>query len=72
MQYPECKSTHIRKNGLNKRKQNYICADCARQFLTDYHPHKSYSDEFKRECLLMYVNCMSLRAIERAVVLPNA
>ncbi|TRT72158.1 MAG: IS1 family transposase, partial [Microcystis sp. M_OC_Ca_00000000_S217Cul] len=26
MQCPECKSTHIRKNGINKQgKQNHIC-----------------------------------------------
>jgi transposase-like protein len=46
----ECKSTHIRKNGLNKGKQNYICVDGARQFITDYNSHKGYDDEFKREC----------------------
>ncbi|NCR75865.1 MAG: IS1 family transposase, partial [Microcystis aeruginosa K13-06] len=25
MQCPECKSTHIRKNGHKKGKQNHIC-----------------------------------------------
>lgn len=65
MQCPECNSTHIRKNGLNKGKQNYICVDCARQFITDYNSHKGYDDEFKRECLKMYVNGMGFRAIER-------
>lgn len=25
MESPECKSTHINKNGLKKRKQNHIC-----------------------------------------------
>lgn len=65
MQCPECKSTHIQKNGLNKGKQNYICANCARQFITDYNSHKGYDDEFKRECLKMYVNGMGFRAIAR-------
>lgn len=65
MQCPECKSTHIRKNGKNKGKQNCICVNCSRQFITDYNSHIGYSDEFKRECLKMYVNGMGFRAIER-------
>jgi transposase-like protein len=65
LQCQSCKSTHIRKNGLNKGKQNYICVDCKRQFITDYNSHKGYDDEFKRECLKMYVNGMGFRAIER-------
>jgi len=32
MQCPECKSTHIRKNGHKKGKQNHICVNCGRQF----------------------------------------
>lgn len=65
MQCPECRSKHIRKNGKNKGKQNYICAACGRQFITEYNAHKGYSDEFKRECLKLYVNGMGFRAIER-------
>lgn len=65
MKCPECKSTHIRKNGFRKSKQNHICVNCARQFITDYESNKGYSEEIKRECLLMYVNGMGLRAIER-------
>lgn len=65
MQCPECRSKHIRKNGKNKGKQNYICVDCGRQFITDYNVYKGYSDEFKRECLKLYVNGMGFRAIER-------
>jgi transposase-like protein len=65
MQCPECKSTHINKNGTKKDKQNYICVDCQRQFLDCYEPHKGYADEFKRECLKMYVNGLGFRAIGR-------
>lgn len=36
-----------------------------RQFITNYNTYQGYSDEFKRECLKMYVNGMGLRAIER-------
>jgi transposase-like protein len=65
MQCPECTSTHIRKNGKKRGKQNHICVDCGRQFVDLYDPPKGYSDEFKRECLKMYVNGSGFRAIER-------
>ncbi len=65
MQCPECKSTHIQKNGNRRGKQNHICVDCGRQFLEHYTPRQGYSDEVKRECLKMYVNGSGFRAIER-------
>jgi insertion element IS1 protein InsB len=65
MQCPECKSTHINKNGHKKGKQNYICIKGKRQFIDDYQPQKGYPEEVKRECLKMYVNGMGFRAIER-------
>ena len=65
MQCPECNSTHIRKNGKRKGKQNHICVDCARQFIDGYEPPKGYSEEIKRDCLKMYVNGMGFRGIER-------
>jgi len=65
MQCPECKSTHIRKNGHRRGKQNHICVDCGRQFIDHYTALRGYSDEVKRECLKMYVNGMGFRAIER-------
>ena len=65
MQCPECKSSHINKNGKKRGKQNYICVDCQRQFIDSYQIKKGYSDTLKRECLTMYVNGMGLRAIGR-------
>ena len=66
MQCRECQSEHIRKNGINKqRKQNYICADCSRQFIDDYLAHQGDSDQIRRECISLYVNGMGFRAIER-------
>ncbi len=65
MKCPECSSTHIRKNGIQREKQNHICVDCGRQFLDKYAEHKGYSDEVRQECLKMYVNGMGFRAIER-------
>jgi transposase-like protein len=61
----ECKSTHIRKNGKKKGKQNHICVQCGRQFISEYEPQRGYSETIKRDCLKMYVNGMGLRAIER-------
>jgi transposase-like protein len=41
MQCPDGKSTHIRKNGINKQgKQNHICVPCGRQFIDNYETHK--------------------------------
>ncbi len=66
MQCPNCGSTHIRKNGKNRDKQNHICVACGRQFIQDYAPTPSgYSDEVKALCLRMYVNGSGFRAIER-------
>ena len=33
MQCPECQSSYVNKNGHRKGKQNYICVNCARQFI---------------------------------------
>ena len=62
---PECKSTHVNKNGRKRGKQNHICVDCGRQFIDCYQTHQGYAEEVKRECLLMYINGMGFRAIER-------
>ncbi len=65
MQCPECGATHIRKNGKNRGKQNYICVACGRQFIQDYAAIQGYSDQVKAKCLKMYVNGMGFRGIER-------
>lgn len=65
MQCPRCSSTHLRKNGIKQSKQNYICANCHRQFIDAYDPPRTYPDEMKQECLKLYVNGMGFRAIER-------
>jgi transposase-like protein len=65
MQCPECKSTHVRKNGKRRGKQNHICVACRRQFIDHYTPLQGYSKAVKRECLSLSVNGMGFRAIER-------
>lgn len=65
MKCPECQSSHIRKNGKKKGKQNHICVDCGRQFILNPNPHRGYSDDVRQICLRMYVNGNGFRAIER-------
>jgi transposase-like protein len=65
MECPECQSSHIRKNGIKRGKQNHICMGCGRQFVIRNKTPNGYADEFKRDCLKLYVNGMGLRAIER-------
>jgi transposase-like protein len=62
---PDCKSTRVNKNGHKAGKQNHICVDCGRQFIDCYQTHQGYGEEVKKECLLMYVNGLGFRAIER-------
>ncbi len=62
---PEYKSTHVNKNGHKAGKQNHICVNCGRQFIDSDREHQGYAEEIKKECLLMYVNGMGFRAIER-------
>jgi transposase-like protein len=71
MDCPECKSTKIQKNGKKRGKQNYLCVQCGRQFITEYNQYQGYSDEFKNECLKLYVNGMGFRAIERVKGVHN-
>jgi insertion element IS1 protein InsB len=71
MECPECQSTHIRKNGHKRGKQNHICVECLRQFVSDPKPHRGYSDDIRRSCLKMYVNGMGFRGIERVTAVHH-
>ena len=59
MECPECNSTHMRKNGIKKSKQNHICVDCGRQFINVYAPPQGYSDAMKRECSKVFMGFLS-------------
>lgn len=65
MKCPRCESLHIRKNGIKKGKQNHICVDCKRQFITTYDSPKGYPEQLKQECLTLYDSGLGFRAIER-------
>ena len=47
MECPECKSTHVYKNGHKKGKQNYLGVNCGRQFIDCYEAQKGYVKELK-------------------------
>ena len=53
------------RTDIEKENTHHICCDCRRQFIDDYQLYRGYSDEVRRECLLMYVNGMGFRGIER-------
>ena len=65
MECPRCQSSHIRKNGRRRGKQNHICADCGRQFVENPQINRGYSDDIRQICLKMYLNGMGFRGIER-------
>ncbi|MCG8363179.1 MAG: IS1 family transposase, partial [Pseudanabaenales cyanobacterium] len=65
MQCPECQSSHIRKNGMRRGKQNHICVYCGRQFVENPQTQRGYSDDVRRICLKMSLNGSGFRAIER-------
>jgi transposase-like protein len=66
MKCPECSSTKASKNSKSSGKQNHICKNCERQFITDYATSAGYAEEgVKRECLKMYVDGLRFSAIER-------
>ena len=50
MECPECRSDHIRKNGISPQgKQYYICVNFSSQFIDSYQLEHGYSDEFKHD-----------------------
>ena len=64
MQCFYCQSTHISKNGHRRRKQNYLCHKCDRQFVNSC-SFKGYPPEVREHCLNLSINGMGYRAISR-------
>ncbi|MGL5834489.1 MAG: IS1 family transposase [Waterburya sp.] len=65
MQCPKCESNKIVKNGWRQNKQNYLCRNCGRQFISTY-DQRGYSQAVKEHCLTLYCNGMGFRGIERS------
>jgi transposase-like protein len=61
---PDCQSTNIKKNGLKRGKQNHICSDCDRQFISVY-SERGYPQDVKKRCLHLYLEGNGFRRIER-------
>jgi transposase-like protein len=67
MKCPRYGSEHIGKNGIQKGKQNPICAKCGRQFINPSEQTKAFPKTTKQTCLKLYLNGMGFRAIERVM-----
>ena len=61
MNCPKCHSNNIRKNGHRRKKQNYQCKNCGRQFIDSY-SELGYPKKVKEQCLTMYLNGNGFRA----------
>ncbi len=65
----KCKSKSLVKNGHQGGKQRYKCKGCGAVF-RDTKPR--YTTEFKMEVIMMYLNSVGLRAIERIKKIHNS
>ena len=54
----DCQSTHIRKSGRRRGKQNNICVAYRRHFVENLKAHRDYSDDIRALCLKIAVNGM--------------
>lgn len=63
-QCPHCQSVAISRNGRRANKQNYVCRNCGRQFLSTYEAHK-YSSEIREQCIALHRGGSGFREIER-------
>ena len=62
MNWSNCDSNNIRKNGQRRGKHNYQCKNCGRKFIESYSP-RGYSREVMEACL--YINRNGFRAIDK-------
>jgi IS1 family transposase/transposase-like protein len=63
---PRCSSTNIVKNGKKsyKNKQNYLCKDCSRQFISDYClDYKGCHSSINQRIKNMFVRGLGVRDI---------
>ncbi|NJO79941.1 MAG: FCD domain-containing protein [Cyanobacteria bacterium RM1_2_2] len=68
IQCPHCQSEAVNRNGRRgsnqNHKQNYVCRNCGRQFLSTYENHR-YSPEMREHCIALHRNGSGFREIER-------
>lgn len=59
---PKCKSTNIRKDGIVKEKQRYLCKNCKYHFTVE---HRGKGEDIKRNALILYLEGLGFRSIGR-------
>jgi transposase-like protein len=62
---PDCQSPNIKRNGKTpSQKQNYLCKDCSRQFISNHAlSYKGCHSALKQKILLMLVRGIGIRDI---------
>jgi transposase len=59
---PKCKSKNIRKDGIVKQRQRYICKECKYRFTVE---SVGKSEKIKRDALILYLEGLGFRSIGR-------
>ena len=59
---PKCKSENIRKDGIVKLKQRYLCKDCKYRFRVE---SIGKPEKMKRDALILYIEGLGFRSIGR-------
>jgi len=59
---PKCKSKNIRKDGIVKSRQRYLCKGCMYRFTVE---KRGKPDSLKRDALVLYLEGLGFRSIGR-------
>ena len=68
MNCPKCKSEHHVKDGIVKGKQRYLCKKCKYRYTV---PFKGKPIELKKFALILYLEGLGFRSIERIINVSN-
>jgi len=59
---PRCKSENIRKDGIVKHRQRFLCKDCSYRFTVEC---VGKPEKLKRDALILYLEGLGFRSIGR-------
>ena len=59
---PKCNGKILRKDGIVKQKQRYLCKECKYRFTVEY---VGKSEKVKRDALILYLEGLGFRSIGR-------
>jgi len=59
---PRCKSENIRKDGIVKQRQRFLCKDCSYRFTVEF---VGKPEKLKRDALILYLEGLGFRSIGR-------